>query len=121
MAYTSSRRPERGLTESAGFTPGSCIRTDFNARYQFQIGRYFWDKRIRLFGAGADGGGFKHITLFYVKKKKKENDFDSPYVVRFAEYHPGLGEARGSDVREHCVTRGALETPVMPVPVQRVQ
>lgn len=40
-----------------------------------------------------------------------------PDVVRFAEYHVGLGEARCAEVGEQRAAAGALETAVVPISV----
>lgn len=46
---------------------------------------------------------------------------EQPYVVVFAEYHIGFGEAGGSDVGEHGPAARALEAGVVPIAVQCVE
>lgn len=45
----------------------------------------------------------------------------SPGVVAFAEDHPALRETRRSNVRQRGLATRALEAPVVPVAVERVQ
>lgn len=44
-----------------------------------------------------------------------------PCVVCFAEDHIALGEAGGTDISQHGSTTGALEAPVVPIAIERMQ